>query len=144
MSYQQLFIRKALEGEHVSRFMKTDLITVSASMPIEELVEDYFYKHHFKMYPVLDNSKLIGCVTTRMVKEIPKEDWMLRKVEEIVSPCTEENSVRPDADAMDALSKMYRSGNSRLMVLESGKLVGIITLKDMMKFLSMKMDIEND
>jgi predicted transcriptional regulator len=144
MSYQQLFIRKALEGEHVSRFMKTDLITVSASMPIEELVEDYFYKHHFKMYPVLDNSKLIGCVTTRMVKEIPKEDWMLRKVEEIVSPCTEENSVRPDADAMDALSKMYRSGNSRLMVLESGKLVGIIALKDMMTFLSMKMDIEKN
>jgi predicted transcriptional regulator len=30
------------------------------------------------------------------------------------------------------------------MVLESGKLVGIITLKDMMNFLSMKMDIEKD
>ncbi|MCK5392113.1 MAG: site-2 protease family protein [Deltaproteobacteria bacterium] len=144
MSYQQLFIRKALEGEHVSRFMKTDLITVSASMPIEELVEDYFYKHLFKMYPVLDNSKLIGCVTTRMIKEIPKEDWKLRKVVEIVSPCTEENSIRTDTDAMDALSTMYRSGNSRLMVLEDGKLVGIIVLKDMMKFLSLKMDIEKD
>jgi len=144
MSYKQLFIRKALEGEHVSRFMKTDLITVSASMPIEELVEDYFYKHHFKMYPVLDNSKLIGIVTTRMVKEISKEDWKFRKVGEITNPCTEENSVRPDVDAMDALSKMYRSGNSRLMVLEDGKLVGIIALKDMMTFLSMKMDIEKD
>ncbi len=144
MSYKQLFIRKALEGEHVSRFMKTDLITVSSSIPIEELVEDYFYKHHFKMYPVLDNSKLIGCVTTRMVKEIPKENWKFRKVEEIISPCTEENSVRPDTDAMDAISKMYQSGNSRLLVVEAGKLVGIITLKDMMEFLSMKMDIEKN
>jgi Zn-dependent protease/predicted transcriptional regulator len=144
MSYKQLFIRKALEGEHVSRFMKTDLITLSSSIPIEELVEDYFYKHHFKMYPVLDNSKLIGCVTTRMVKEIPKENWKFRKVEEIISPCTEENSVRPDTDAMDAISKMYQSGNSRLLVVEAGKLVGIITLKDMMEFLSMKMDIEKN
>jgi Zn-dependent protease/predicted transcriptional regulator len=144
MSYKQLFIRKALEGEHVSRFMKTDLITVSASMPIEELVEDYFYEHHFKMYPVLENSKLIGIVTTRMVKEISKEDWKLRKVGEITTPCTEENSIRPDADAMDALSKMYQSGNSRLMVLEEGRLVGIIALKDMMTFLSMKMDIEKE
>jgi len=144
MSYKQLFIRKALEGEHVSRFMKTDLITVSASMLIEELVEDYFYKHHFKMYPVLENSKLIGIVTTRMVKEISKEDWKLSKVGEITTPCTEENSIRPDADAMDALSKMYQSGNSRLMVLEEGRLVGIIALKDMMTFLSMKMDIEKE
>ncbi len=144
MSYKQLFIRKALEGESVSRFMKTDPITVSASMPIEELVEDYFYKHHFKMYPVLDNSKLIGFVNTHMVKEIPKENWKLRKVGEIASACSDENFVRPDADAMDALSKMSRSGNSRLLVLEDGELVGIITLKDMMTFLSMKMDIEKD
>jgi len=144
MSYQQLFIRKALEGEHVRRFMKTDLVTVSSSMSIEELVEDYFYKHHFKMYPVLDNSKLIGFVTTRMVKEIPKEDWKLRKVEDIVRPCSNENTVSTDTDAVVALSKMYQSGNSRLMVLEDGKLIGIITLKDMMDFLSIKMDIEKN
>lgn len=144
MSYQQLFIRKALEGEHVRRFMKTDLVTVSASISIEELVEDYFYKHHFKMYPVLDNSKLIGFVTTRLVKEIPKEDWKLRKVEDIVRPCSDENTVSTDTDAVEALSKMYQSGNSRLMVLEAGELVGIITLKDMMDFLSIKMDIEKN
>ena len=144
MSYQQLFIRKALEGEHVRRFMKTDLVTVSSSMSIEELVEDYFYKHHFKMYPVLANSKLIGFVTTRMVKEIPKEDWKLRKVEDIVRPCSNENTVSTDTDAVVALSKMYQSGNSRLMVLEDGKLIGIITLKDMMDFLSIKMDIEKN
>jgi Zn-dependent protease/CBS domain-containing protein len=144
MSYQQLFIRKALEGEHVRRFMKTDLVTVSASMSIEELVEDYIYKHHFRMYPVLDNSKLIGFVTTRMVKEIPKEDWKLRKVGDIVRPYSDENTVRTDTDAMEALSKMYQSGNSRLMVLEDGKLAGIITLKDMMSFLSIKMDIEKN
>ena len=144
MSYQQLFVRKALEGEQVRRFMKTDPITVSASTSINELVEDYFYKYHFKMYPVLDNSKLIGFVNTHMVKEIPKENWKLRKVGEIASACSDENCVRPDADAMDAISKMSRTGNSRLLVLEDGKLVGIITLKDMMTFLSMKMDIEKD
>lgn len=142
MSYRQLFFRKALEGEHVERFMKTDLITVSASISIEELVENYVYKHHFKMYPVLDNSKLIGFVTTRMIKEIPKEEWKSRKVAGILRPCTEENSVGRDTDAMVALSKMYQSGNSRLMVIDDGKLVGIIAIKDMMEFLSIKMDIE--
>ena len=144
MSYQQLFIRKALEGEQVMRFMKTDLITVPASTSINELVENYIYKYHHKMYPVLDDSGLIGCVTTRNVKEIPKDHWSSREVGEIASPLSDDNSIVYNADAMESLSKMSRTGNGRLLVLKDGKLVGIITLKDMIEFLSMKMDIEKN
>ena len=144
MSYQQLFIRKALEGEQVMRFMKTDLITVPASTSINELVESYIYKYHHKMYPVLDDSGLIGCVTTRSVKEIPKDHWSSREVGEIASPLSDDNSIVYNADAMESLSKMSRTGNGRLLVLKDGKLVGIITLKDMIEFLSMKMDIEKN
>ena len=50
--------------------------------------------------------------------------------------------VAPDTDAMDALTIMNRTGNSRLMVVEGEHLVGIITLKDMLKFLDMKIDLE--
>ena len=144
MSYQQIFIRKALEGEQVMRFMKTDLITVPASTSINELVEGYIYKYHHKMYPVMDDSGLIGCVTTRSVKEIPKDHWSSREVGEIASPLSDDNSIVYNADAMESLSKMSRTGNGRLLVLKDGKLVGIITLKDMIEFLSMKMDIEKN
>ena len=36
---------------------------------------------------------------------------------------------------------MNRSGNSRLMVVEGERLVGIIALKDMLKFLSAKLEL---
>ena len=42
-SYQQLIVRKALEGEKVSRFMKPDPITVPPELSIQELVEEYVY-----------------------------------------------------------------------------------------------------
>lgn len=144
MSYRQLFIREAFGGERVKRFMKTDPITVSTSTSVEQLVEEYFYKYHFKMFPVLDNTRLVGCVTTSQIKEIPKESWKHRKVGDIVIRCTNENSVGPEADAMEALTTMYKSGNSRLMVVADDKLVGILSLKDMMKFLSIKLDLEQD
>ena len=38
---------------------------------------------------------------------------------------------------------MNRSGNSRLMVVEDKRLLGIISLKDMLKFLSIKLDLES-
>jgi CBS domain-containing protein len=43
---------------------------------------------------------------------------------------------------MKALSKMSRNNLSRLLVVEGDRLEGVVTLKDMLKFLSLKMDLE--
>jgi Zn-dependent protease/predicted transcriptional regulator len=142
-SYQQLLIRKSLEGELVRRFMKTDPVTVSPSLSIAQLVEDYIYKYHYKMFPVVEDSdRLLGCVTTKQVKEIPRENWAEKSVGEIAAQCSAENTIGPQVDAVKALSAMSRTGVSRLMVTEGNRLVGVIALKDMLKFLSLKVELE--
>ena len=142
-SYQQLLTRRALEGEPVRRFMKTDAITVPPSISLDELVEDYIYKYHFKMFPVVeDHDRLLGCVTTRQIKEIPRTEWGRKTVGDVASQCTPENTIEPQADAMKALSTMKQSGTSRLMVVERGRLVGIIALKDLLELLSLKVELE--
>jgi len=142
MSYQQVLIRKSLQGEKVSRIMKKSPVTVPPSITIKELVEDYIYKFNYKMFPVLDGGRLIGCISTREVKEIPSEQWHRQRVEDYLLPCSHDNTVVPGMDAVDALSKMNQTGTSRLMVVENGMLVGIITLKDIMRFLSLRLDLE--
>ena len=141
-AYQQMLIRRSLEGEKVRRFMKSDPITVSPSISVEDLVEDYIYKHHFKMYPVAENDKLIGCVTLNQVKSVPKEEREKHTVGELAVSCSENNTIGPDEDAMKALTIMRKTNSSRLMVAEGNKLVGVITLKDMMGLLSLKIDLE--
>jgi Zn-dependent protease len=144
MSYKQLLIRRALSGEPAKRFMKTEPVTVAPSISISELVEDYFYKYHYKMFPVLEDSKLKGCVSTKEIKNLPKDQWSRHKVGEITEACSDKNTISPDTDAMKALSLMNNSDNSRLMVVEGDKLEGIITLKDMLKFLALKIDLEGN
>ena len=114
MSYQQLLVRKALEGEKVSRFMNTNPVTVQDSITVEQLVEDYIYKHHYKMFPVMSGDKLAGCITTRQVKEIPREAWNRETIREAASQCSPENTISPDTDAIKALAMMTQSGVSRL------------------------------
>ena len=143
MSYQQLLMRKALEGEPVRRFMKTDPVTVPPSVTIQQLVEDYIYKYHFKMLPVVeDKDKLVGCITTKQVQEIPREEWNRIRVGEVAVRCSPQNTIEPQVDATQALSIMARTGSDRLIVIEKGRIAGVITLKDLLKFLSLKLELE--
>jgi Zn-dependent protease/predicted transcriptional regulator len=144
MSYRKVIMLQGLKGEPVKRFMKTDVITVPADISVGELVEDYIYRHHYKMFPVVQNDSLLGCITTHEVKGIPRKDWNRTTVEQTMAPCTDENTISPDADATEALTSMNKNRQSRLMVLEGDRLVGIIALKDLLQFLALKMELEGE
>jgi Zn-dependent protease len=141
-SYQQLLVRRVLGHEPVERVMRADVQTVSPSISVEELVEDHVYRHHFKMFPVTENGHLVGCVTTRRVKQLPRGQWSQHNVGELAEPCSEENSISPTADAMLALKKMTADGCSRLMVVEGDQLRGVISLKDVSRLISLKLELE--
>ena len=142
MSYRQMVIRKALIGEHIERFMTPEPVTVLPSLSITGLVQDYFYRYHYKMFPVVENGSVKGCITTKEVKEIPQEQWSRYTVGNLVKPCSNENTISLQDDAVKVLSLMNQTGNSRLMVMDGEKLAGIVTLKDLLQFLSLKIDLE--
>lgn len=141
-SYQQLLLRQALEGVPVRKFMAADPVTVRPGTSVEDLVEDYIYKYHFKMFPVVEDERLVGCVTLDQVKGLPREDWPARRVAELARGCSAENTVGPNEDVMKALALMQKTRRSRLLVAEGGKLFGVIALKDIMGYISLKLDLE--
>ncbi len=51
-------------------------------------------------------------------------------------------TIPPDADALDALGKMQRSSISCLLVAVGDRLVGIISLRDLLRFLNLKLELE--
>jgi Zn-dependent protease/predicted transcriptional regulator len=142
--YRQVLLRDALKGEKVSRLMSRNPVTVPPGITLEGFVEDYVYRHDFKMFPVVDGGSVLGWVRTRDVKETPRRDWEVRTVRDVMQPCGGGNAVGPDADAMEAFGLMTRTGNSRLLVMEGDRLAGILALKDILRFFSAKMDIETE
>lgn len=142
MSYQQLLVREAIRGETVARFMNRQPVVVAPGVTLGALVEDYIYRHHHKMYPVVDGRRALGLVGTEQVKAVPRTQWQARTVAEVMEPSTSDNTVRPDADVLDAWNRMSRGGRSRLLVVENGELVGILSLRDLMQYLSLKFDLE--
>jgi predicted transcriptional regulator len=144
-SYQQLLLRRALQGEQVRRFMHTDIVTVPVSITLKQLVDDYIYRYYHKMFPVVDaDERLVGCVTTTEIRAIPREDWDKHTVGEIAHRDIAKYTVRPDEDAVKVLSRMSKHGISRLMVVEDGRLHGVLTLKDLLRFFALKVELEEE
>jgi CBS domain-containing protein len=53
-------------------------------------------------------------------------------------------SIDPGADALQALERMQQTGASRLLVTEGGRLHGIVSLKDLLRFLELKLELEGE
>jgi Zn-dependent protease/predicted transcriptional regulator len=142
-SYQQMMIQGALRNETVSRFMNTHPVTVPPNISVEDLIQDYVYRFHHKMFPVVtDSSHLAGCISTDEVKSIPREEWRQHSVQELMRPCSVDNTISPDTNAVSALSKMQQSGLSRLLVVDRDQLLAIVSLRDLLDFMNLKLDVE--
>jgi CBS domain-containing protein len=109
---------------------------------VAELVDGYIYRYHHSLFPVVDDGRLVGCVTARQVKEVPREEWARRTVGSLGTPCGPDNAIRSDTDALDAIAVMRRTGHPRLMVVDDGRLMGVVTLKDLLGFLALKLELE--
>jgi Zn-dependent protease/CBS domain-containing protein len=141
-SYQQVLVRQALEGEPVRRFMTPNPITVSPSLTLRQWVEDYVYRFQRKAFPVESDGRLQGMIDTDALASIPRAEWETRRVGDAMRRDLEALTVPPQADALDALKMMQRSGSSRLLVTEGDRLVGILSIKDLFTFLSLKIELE--
>ncbi len=140
--YQQVLIRQALQGEPVRHFMNANPIVVSPSLNLFRWVEDFVYRYHHRAFPVTSNGRLEGVVTTQALSQIPRDEWVEHTVGEVTAHDLRPTTIAPDADALEALTKMQRTGSSRLLVAEGDRLVGIVSLKDLLRFLQMKIELE--
>lgn len=141
-AYRQVLVRRALEGETVRRFLQPDPVAVPRATTIDRLVDDFVYRYGHKTFPVTEGERLVGCVGTRQIKDLPRGEWISTTVGAVMVPCSDDNAVSPDLDVMQALELMNRTQEQRLMVVEGDRLVGAVTAQDLLRFFSLKMDLE--
>jgi len=142
-SYQRVLMQSVLEGEPVRRFMNPNPVTVTPDMSVQDLVENYVYKYHHKMFPVVtDSQQLVGCVSTEQVKQMPKNEWNRHSLREITQACSPQNTVTPDTNAANVLSIMSHEGDRGLIVVDNGRVVAFVSPQDLLHFLSAKLELE--
>jgi len=137
---RQMIAQQTFGGHSVDTFMNRQPITVPPDLPLRQLVEDFFYRYHHKAFPVEQDGRLVGCVTAARLRQIEPAEWEGRTARDVMESCPPESLVSPATDALDALLRMQKSGKGWLPVVAEDRLVGILSLSDMLHVLSLRLE----
>ncbi|MCC5874503.1 MAG: site-2 protease family protein [Gammaproteobacteria bacterium] len=141
-AYEQTALRVTFEGTPIRRFMAEHPVSVSPDLDLASFIEDHAYRDHYSAYPVTDHGRLIGRVRTRDVKQIAREDWTQQTLRRIMTPLEPDQLAHPDDDAQQVLDKMQRSRSGQIIVADGDRVLGIVTLADLLNHLALKRDLE--
>lgn len=141
---RQMESRSLLRTEPVSRFMNTQIISVSPDLLVTELVDNYINKHYQRIFPVIDNGMLVGIVSLSSVLALDRHKWNWLHVASVMEPLTRSVVVTPDSNAADALEIMQRKGRELLLVADNGKFLGAVAFRDLASYLTITIKIDHN
>ncbi|HXZ01847.1 MAG TPA: site-2 protease family protein [Stellaceae bacterium] len=141
-SYQQTVTQRTPSGITVSQVMTPMPIAVAPELSVAEFIDDYVYRWHHRIFPVERQGLLVGQMGTQEAAALDRALWPTTPVNHVMQPCPPDQIIDPGADANVALTRMRRTGATRLFVVEEGRLRGVVTLRDMLEMMSTRMELD--
>jgi Zn-dependent protease/CBS domain-containing protein len=134
-SYQELQLRAMLRGVEAEDVMAANLVRIPPDLSLQDAVDDYFMRYDHGAFPVEEQGRTIGLLTLRGVRRVPREQWPARRVREHMVPLGDQVVVAPDARMDGVLGKLEDGEAGRVLVVQDGEVVGIITPSDLTRWL---------
>jgi len=134
-SYQDLQLRQLLRGVEAEAVMASDLVRIPPELSLQEAVDDYFMRYDHGGFPVEEGGRTIGLLTLRGVRRVPREQWPTRRVRDHMVPLNDQVVVAPEARMDGVVGKLQDGQANRVLVVEDGEVVGIITPSDLTRWL---------
>jgi Zn-dependent protease/predicted transcriptional regulator len=140
--YQGTIIGHLLQHIRVGDIMTRDPVTLSPDTPVADAIEQGFLKYGYGGFPVVADGRAIGILSLSQVRNCSPEDRAHKKVADIMRALDPPVEIPPQDSAMDAVHKMNEAKSGRLVVVDNGKLVGLITNSGVMRFMQIRAQLE--
>jgi Zn-dependent protease len=140
-SYTQVVLKEALAGIAVRDIMVQKAMTVAPNLSVRELIQDYFLTYGYGGFPVVENGQVLGLVSLGDVKKVSPTDYDRLTVREVMTPLSERLTIAPEEDVSIAFQRMAEEELGRLVVIERGRMLGLVTKTGLSRFLQMKLEL---
>ncbi|WP_149183730.1 site-2 protease family protein [Streptomyces sp. TRM49041] len=128
---RQAQLRGVLAGVPVRQAMTPDPVTAPDTMTVADFLADPHYRYRHSAFPALDAyGHPAGLMTLDRARAVPEDRRRAVRVGEVMVPLSEVTVVAPDDPLADLLPRMEPGADHRVLVVESGRLVGLVTSSD--------------
>ena len=135
---RQVQVQEGFRGITVESVMTPDPPVVSPALPVRALVDEYVLRRGLRALPVAQDGRIVGLVSLSDVKHLPEPEWSGNSVGAIMTrpPL---RTIGPEAPVARALERLVEDDVNQLLVVDKdGTLLGMLTRRDVMRFLQMR------
>jgi Zn-dependent protease len=129
-SLQQRLTQDVLEGVLARDTMVAAPAAVPADRPLDDLVQEFVVRQESAVLPVERRGTIVGLVSLKQVKTVPREQWPATTAGDIMVPADADLVVSPLEPMSAVLNKLRTSPLRRVLVMENGRLAGVIAPND--------------
>ncbi len=140
--YLQAVNREVLSGIRVRDIMSSNPACIPTRMPVSLAVDEFFLAMHHVAFPVCgEDGSFQGLLRLEFLQTLPREKWPYTSAGELAGG-SGSLSIPAQEKASDAMRRLLTPGESRLAVLDAGKLVGMVTRHDILHFIKIHTALE--
>jgi predicted transcriptional regulator len=135
-SYKQLLVKDILKGITARDMMRPQFDEVPAQMRLSEFIDEHLLQSAQQLWPVVEDGQLLGLVTLEEVRGVDREERSVRTVGQVMKTRLDALTIAPDLDATRTMAALDMQ-QTPLAVVESGRVIGLISQLDAMKWLQL-------
>jgi len=140
-SYAQVAITESLRNLRARDVMSTDYPTVDSHSNLQTLVDDHFLRTGRRCFFVSENGKIVGLITPHEVREVDRQGWLYKTVDELMRPLDKLRTISPDTPVQKALEIMGSEDLNQLPVVENKDVLGILTRAHILQLLQTRAEL---
>jgi len=139
-SYQLILLRDALTGVTARQVTDYGCPLIPPHMNLMELVQQYVLPTGRSCFLISWGAELEGMVTLQQIKKVPRSRWAITSVQDIMTTASKLKVAYADQDILNVLQEMNGESAEHIPVMEAGKVVGVISREDVVRFLRTRAD----
>ena len=135
---QQAHASARLGGLVVGQVMSGPVLTADPDQPVERFLHEVALVHRFSTYPLVDGGgAFVGLVTLNRLRDVPAHARATTRLRDVACPLPEIPTARPDEPLLDLLGRMQGCTDGRAVVLDGGRVVGVVSPRDVTRTLQL-------
>lgn len=130
-AYQNQLLKSTFAGKTAAAVMIRNPVVVSPELTLSEFVNQVMLKHRISFAPVVADGVLIGQIDKEVLAAIDRDNWTNTRIGDVFAGLDVAATIPPDLPVEKLMMLIAQTGTRKFLVVDDHKLVGVITLANL-------------